>query len=61
MAISLVYYCLWFLTAAVSSNFLHSMGVDDCSKGEGWQQQRKKGWMAGHITDGRASCRGRHH
>ena len=49
LAFSFVSCCLWFWTAAVSSNFLHSMGADDCSKGEGWQTQRKKGWMAGQM------------
>ena len=37
------------LTAAVSSNFLQSVGADDRSKGDGWQTQKKRGWMAGQV------------
>ena len=37
------------LPAAVSSNFFQSTVADDRSNGEGWQTQRRKGWLSGQL------------
>ena len=37
------------LTAALSSNFLQSMEADHRSKGEGWQTQKKRRFVAGQV------------
>ena len=48
-AISFVSSLFVVFTAAVSRNVLESMEADDCSKGEGWQTQRRWRWMAGQA------------
>ena len=45
------------LTAAVSSNFLQSMGADDRLKGDGWQKHKKRRWTAGQVRMG--ECAGK--
>ena len=50
------------LTAAVSSNCLQSMReADDRLKGEEWQTQKKRGWMAGQVRMEELLAKASHH
>ena len=61
------FLCVLVVCGVYRSSFVECPpvdGADDCSKGEGWQTQRRGGWMAGQarmeevlanavVTDGR--------